>query len=238
MTSFTGEVANNVTAWVGDPDCQAVHDALLEWLRDTCSSFLPATSPYTSAIQGNLGESLAFVVGQENGFGEYRADCANALTPFLGISKPEVDIVWLSLSEDPSLDHVVLQEVKTTIQARLDYADTLLDDYDKLFGSDLTVTLQSRLSAIAARLRYGGGSRGDLADRVVALSGESAATSQGVRLLPTVVHDRGVEGAQTKLIAVREGVIGQGWSAHYVSAWSIALSDLNARLRRVAVGEP
>jgi hypothetical protein len=56
-----------------------------------------------------------------------------------------------------------------------------------------------------------------------------------VRLLPTLVHEKNGTTPHPKMLAIRETLIGLGWTE--VEAWAIALSDLDQRLVRIATGK-
>ena len=79
---------------------------------------------------------------------------ANATRPFRPNSAIDFDIVWLDLADDPKDDAATLQEVKTTSGPSLGYADNLIDDYDKLFGTNPRLTLWTRLQDIKNKLEF------------------------------------------------------------------------------------
>ena len=157
-----------------------------------------------------------------------------AVTHFLTFLDLGLDIVWLYLGATEDTDWVALQEVKTTSDQSLDLANDLNRDYDKLFAQNGRLTLQTRLNALKNKLDEFG--LGHFASRVSALGGPNPRQAAGVFLVPTLLHDR-VDGAMTKLIAVRQTLLGNGWSPGAVECWSIGLGDLDQRLLRLSRGQ-
>lgn len=231
----TGEDATLL--WLGNPDCDAAHRSLLAWLIDCGAPFLTPELASNSRVKGNLGESIAFVVGYDHVFSDdrYHAYAANAFFPLRNISTPDIDIVWIYFADNPSEDRLLIQEVKTTGDLRLALADDLVDDYDKLFGTNPQVTLHTRLQAIKTKLKRGERAP-ELAGRISTLAGQSPSTSPQVTLLPTLVHERVGCDPRSKFLLVRTTLVGRGWSPGGISCWSIALSEINDRLVRLATG--
>jgi hypothetical protein len=227
-----------VIVWLGSPDCQAGHEAILNELAQVCNEFLTNVTqddPNLNVIKGNLGEFIGFCLGKWNTLSQFQVFAANAFTPLSAISKPEIDIVWLYFGDTPDEDIAVLQEVKTTGQISLSYADKLMLDYDKLFGTNPALTLQTRLQAIKNKLEYEH-RRKDLCKRVSQLAGNTPQTSTGIRLLPTLIYEKDGADPKTKMIAIRSALCGKGWSSSAVEAWALGLSNLNLRLIRLATG--
>ena len=137
-------------AWEPDPSANAAHATILGWLMGSVpSAFLTATEPVSNSVKGNLGEFIAYRIGSSFIFtNQIIADTANAADPLSRISRPDIDIVWLYFGKSASDDWAALQEVKTTGQSSLALADDLITDYDKLFGENLRLTLQTRLSVL------------------------------------------------------------------------------------------
>ena len=52
-----------VILWMGDPDCQAAHNATLSWLMENCPTFYSTPSAGDNILKGNLGETISFCVG-------------------------------------------------------------------------------------------------------------------------------------------------------------------------------
>ena len=63
MSSFARHDTGGVVLWVGDPDCQAAHDAILHWLQENCPLFSTESAEDDNILRGNLGETIAFCVG-------------------------------------------------------------------------------------------------------------------------------------------------------------------------------
>lgn len=228
-----------VVLWIGDPDCQAAHVAILAKLAEISPYFVespPSDEPTLNILKGNLGEFIAFCVAHWHEFAAYGVFAANAMTPLSSISKPEIDLVWLRFGPTSQDDVAILQEVKTTGGVSLNYADRLLNDYDKLFGTDPRFTLHTRFQAIKNRLEYEQGNR-DMCSRVNDLAGQSPQTSPKTGLLPTLLHNIPSADAKTKMVTIRSALIGRMWPAPSVKAWAIGLSELNERLSRLAAGK-
>jgi hypothetical protein len=223
-------------SWEGDPDDDAAHQTILAWLQGTVTAdFLKPTEPLSNAVKGNLGEFIAYRIGESYVFTNVTmAHGANTWDPLSQISRPDVDIVWLYFGSTEADDWAALQEVKTTGEAPLGLADRLIADYEKLFGENLRLTLQTRLGALKNKLDQQG--QGYLSSRVTALGGPSPNRAFGIRLIPTLLHDAAHD-STTKMAVVRQALIGQGWSSNVVECWSIALGDLDNRLTRLARGQ-
>ena len=222
--------------WEGDPDDNTAHQAILAWLRQVVTSgFIPSAASVSNRVKGNLGEFIAYRIGESLVFSNVViAHAANAWDPLSDISRPEIDIVWLYFGNTPTGDWAALQEVKTTGATTLQLADTLIDDYDKLFGENVRLTLQTRLGALKNKLDQQ--RQGHLAPRITALGGPAPNQVRGIRLIPTLIHDSAYN-SSVKMVAVRQGLIGRGWSSDVVECWSIALANLDDRLTRLARGQ-
>lgn len=235
---FVKQTHNEVVLWVGQPDCQAAHRQLLDALVQAKTAFLPEGTKLTERRKGNIGEFASLVVGRANDFANWKVIAANAHDPLSDISHPSVDLTWFSFGATNTEDLVVVQEVKTTGDSKLSYADKLIVDYGKLFGTDLQFTLQTRLN-VAANAMEGLGFARDLCCRARELAGVSADTSPGVALLPTLVHEREGADPMSKLSVVRTTIIStQGWTPAAVSCWSITLQNLESRISRLTWGKP
>lgn len=237
---FAATIQATLTLWRGAPDSQAAHDYLLQRLRQiTGGRFLPPGTTLSTRIKGNLGEVCAFWIGRDGPHtGWSHVFTLNCLEPLKDISSSGVDIVWIAFNDaDPAQDFVVLQETKATATADLGYADSLVDDYLKLFGTDLSLTLHSRFQGIKNQLEFAH-NRPDLCLRLNKLGGQAPADSPKVRLLPTLIHDTNGRNPALKLAKVRTALLDVGWGAGQVSAWSVALDDLDGRLARLSWGQP
>ncbi len=238
--SFRHGQPTDVFVWTGDPDCQAAHDWLLTWLQDHVAFIAPPAAgafQINQRILGNLGETVSMCIGLSLRPPAERCFAVNAHQPLSDISRPDVDLLWLTFGEDSRDDFAFIQEVKTTGQANLAYANTLLDDYAKLFGPDPQVTLHTRLQGIQTTLDIQH-LRSDLADRVSRLAAKSPRSCRSaVRLLPTLVHDRGCQAnPRTKMLAIAGTLTTRGWEN--VEPWAIGLTDMVDRFGRLAVGQP
>jgi hypothetical protein len=192
-SSFAGITADGVLVWRGSPDCQTGHDALLEWLTENARPFREAADvrPDDNILRGNLGESIAFCVSYWHDCRNHRVFATNALRPFRPKSDIDMDILWLSFGANPDHDFAIIQEVKTTSDIDLGYARALVDDYEKLFGTNIRLTIHTRLQDAKVTLRFhvGGTWGADLAQRVSSLAGQSPRTSPKLQLRPTLVHE-------------------------------------------------
>ena len=223
-------------AWEGDPDDDAAHRTILGWLRGAVTAgFLKNNGSLSNRVKGNLGEFIAYCIGKSYVFTNVAiAHAANAWDPLSEISRPDIDIVWLHFGSTEEDDWAALQEVKTTGDASLGLADNLISDYEKLFGENLRLTLQTRLGALKNKLDQQG--QGNLLSRVTALGGPAPDRARGIRLVPTLLHDVAHD-SSVKMTAVRQALIGRGWSTDVVQCWSVALGEIDQRLTRLARGQ-
>lgn len=239
-TSFVASTKDGVREWCGDPDCQTAHDALLEWLKETCKPFrlVRDTRVGDNILRGNVGEAIAFCVSLWHDCGGHRAFATNATRPFRPKSDIDIDILWLSFGKKAADDFAIVQEVKTTNGADLAYASTVVDDYEKLFGTNARLTLHTRLQDVKVdlKLKLAQDESKVLCPRVSKLAGQSPKTSSKIQIRPTLVHELAGTKPRPKMMAVRTTLIGKGWDADSVEAWSIGLTDLDARLIRLATG--
>ena len=239
MVGFRHTPVNNgeLHVWEGDPDDNAAHLAILGWLqRAVTTGFLQATTPLSNRVKGNLGEFIAYSVGETYAFinGVLAFD-ANAWAPLSEISRPDLDIVWLYFGPSPADDWAALQEVKTTGLSSLALADDLIKDYDKLFAEDPRFTLRTRLDGLKNRLEHL--QMANLAPRLTDLGGIGPSQSRGINLVPTLIHDAAHD-SSAKMAVVRQALIVRGWSAPSLYCWAIKLGDLDARLTRLSRGQP
>ena len=223
-------------SWRGNPDDDAAHRKILHWLSQAVTSgFLKPTEPMSNQIKGNLGEFIAYRIGQSYVFTNRTiVDAANAWDPLGKISRSGIDIVWLYFGSSAADDWAALQEVKTTSESSLRLADDLIADYDKLFGENVRFTLQTRLTALKNKLDHWGLSH--LCSRVTALGGPNPNQARGVQVVPTLVHDAHYD-SSTKMTAIRQALIGRGWTSDAVHCWTFAMDDLDDRLVRLVRGQ-
>ena len=239
MTGFKrgADSTQGWSSWEGDPDDNAAHQTILEWLLEGApGGFRNQNAPLPNAVKGNLGEFIAYRIGESYVFTDgTSAYTANASDPLSEISRPDIDIVWLHFGDAESDAWAALQEVKTTGDVSLRLADDLSADYDKLFGENVRLTLPTRLGALKNRLDQLG--QANLSPRLTALGGPSPDRSRGIRLIPTLIHDKAHDSA-SKMAVVRQILMGKGWSSDVVECWSVALAELDDRLARLARGQP
>jgi hypothetical protein len=231
--AFKSERIGQILVWTGDPDCDAAYAALAAHLASTPIPRLPAGQALSPSQRGNLGESLAFLVGRTSTFpsASHRLLADNCANPLAGGSKTGLDVLWMAFHPtDSSADHAWIQEVKTTADlVGAAYIGELKDDYKKLFGARLGLTLEDRLGDAAFKLEHTAG-QPDLACRARALGARGVRDATRVSLVPTGVHDLSVE-ALSIIEDVRITLIEElGWHENQVEPMLIGLSQLGARL--------
>lgn len=221
--------------WRGNAG-QEAHDFVLQKLQTHAASFIGSAAEMSEPRKGNLAEFITAWVGQIEAFvGFHLCQPANAHQPLNAVSRQGLDLLWLQFGESPGQDLAVVQEVKATGSPGLAYASSLPPDYQKLFGTNPNLTLQTRLAVAKSELEFGGASP-DLIHRVTLLAGATAATSPNIQLVPTLVHDDMAPSPEVRLQAVRAAIAGQGWPSSQITPWSIALDALEDRLLRLAMG--
>ena len=234
---FVKSSQGDVDLWVGNPDSQAAHDHLLAALKAGSTQFLASGTALTERRKGNLGEFIALTVGRTNDLQTCRVIAANAHNPLADISRAALDLLWMFFGSKPSEDLGIVQEVKTTGDSALGYANGLILDYAKLFATDPQFTLQSRFGA-AANLMEGLGVTTDLCCRTRILGGISPDTSPQIRLIPTLVHESVGATPVPRLLAVKNTIVStEGWQGSAVRCWSVALEDIEKRLARLSWGQ-
>lgn len=235
-TIFHKQTTSGIELWRGDPTCQAAHEALLTVLAKT-GLFLAAGDQLTTRRQGNLGEFIALNVALQAPLQHNSIHALNAFQPLQDISHAGLDVTYLYFDPtDPAKDHLYIQEVKTTSGVTLSYADTLTEDYQKLFEEDPKFTLNTRIQGLATKVELGD-KRPDLSDRLRALAATEAKLCTQVKLIPTLVHEKAGTSPVTKLLAVKTAISTLGWGPAQIQPWSIALEDLIPRLTRMARGQ-
>ena len=134
-------------AWEGDPNDDAAHQTILGWLQSAVGTgFLKGKASLSNRVKGNLGEFIAYSIGKSYVFTNLaNAYGANTWAPLSDISRPDLDIVWLHFGSTEADDWAALQEVKTTGGASLGLADSLISDYEKLFGENLQLRFKRAL---------------------------------------------------------------------------------------------
>jgi hypothetical protein len=220
----------SVFVWRGDPDCAAAQDFVRKWLRENVSPYPVGWVPGNTQLQGSLGECIAFCCAIDSWDTQPRCFAANAFNPFSGISRNEIDLLWIFFAEDPSDDVVIQQEVKTTLGMDLAYARRLLDDYKKSFGANPRCTLNTNLQAAKSRLKYEVHAP-DLARRINALQAGSAKAAKHLIAIPTLIHDTASEDSVPKMAGIEAELRAEGWQE--VQAWAVGLSTLPIRLENI-----
>lgn len=226
--------------WSGaDPACVGLYTHLQAFLQARQAMLLPANATLSNSQRGNLGEFIAFVIGHQKVFNtpHHRIVTNNAYDPLSGISISGLDIAYVYFHPtNPQGDMLFIQEVKTTSDSSLAYGDALVTDYRKLYEGDGRTVLVNRAAAIKNRLEFEHRLSDDLLARVDDLVGTSPQNSTQVHLVPTLVHEAAGSDPVTKLIAVRTQIAGFGWAHSQITAWSIALANLNDSLVQLATG--
>lgn len=233
---FSRALSSGITVWRGDPDCQAAHDEILTYLRSRATFVQPGVAAGVRR-HGNLGEHIAFRLGDERDYNGWERQIRNASEPLSNVSSSGIDIIWLLLSvTNPADDVVVFQETKTTGDLSLNYAYELSADYRKLFSPGSELSLAIRLQNFANYLELTRSFSEEMLHRVIAMAAITPKAASKVRLVPTLVHDRNAD-PTLKLQAVLTSIANVGWSPASISPWSIALENLSDRLERIAHGQ-
>ncbi|RYD85030.1 MAG: hypothetical protein EOP84_03785 [Verrucomicrobiaceae bacterium] len=233
--SFGRSDGDEYVFWKGTPDCQTAHDAVLEWITGlTESNFLSSASEINTNVVGSLGETITAMIGINEEWG-IKMFAANALTPLALQSKSEIDIVWVYFGPDERDDFIVVQEVKCTLQNKVDYGLDLAKDIEKLYGFPARLNLPSRLRGIKAKLEFEQGAS-ELCPRLQRLVRAAPSTDTKVRVVGTLVHDGNSEDPLPVLTTVRSRALGLGWGEDSVACWSVSMEDLKDRFDRLAVG--
>src|SRR5579871_6142238 len=93
--SFQSSRSSGVVSWQGNPNCQAAHDWVLDWLKSHNAPFIGSGETVGVRRKGNLGECIAFLIGSANEYQNHHVFPANALTPLVNNAGVGVDIVWV-----------------------------------------------------------------------------------------------------------------------------------------------
>lgn len=221
----------------GDPDCAAFYGWIYAELKKVTKTWPPTITKatLTTGRKGNLGEFLSFRIARASGlYGKskgYTIALMGALTPLQDGAPTGLDItiVHLDPSGDISKDCLYIMEVKTTGSAKLTYATALIGDYEKLLGkASVAGSLGQRFNWLQGYLMDVHEFADDELERVGNLFMPNAKDCKGIRLLPTLVHDRKV-GDQAAVVAlddVAAEIEKQGWDKKTIEPWSIAIDRL------------
>lgn len=236
----------DICTYVGTPDCAPFYAWILQSLEELMHPGFGPPSPPLTSIQtgqmGNLGEAITYLVGRADRFhaGQYVAALGSALTPFNPSAMTGVDItiVYLDPNGNVANDRLFIQEIKTTGAQELSYSTALISDYQKLLDTTKpTLSLMSRVSSLKCKLKWEHNFGSDLLQRVEDLAQPSAAQCQRIRLLPTLVHDKGRDPV-IALSHVMTEIHKQGWPQGCIEAWSISIAQLNQTLLHMANRRP
>lgn len=220
----------------GDPDCASFYQWIHAELKKITKNWPPKINKLTTGRRGNLGEFLSYRVARASGLhgrsNGYTIALMGALTPLQDGAPPGLDItiVYLDPNGDTSKDRLFIMEVKTTGSVELTYANALIGDYDKLLGTtQVAGSLGQRMNWLQAYLMDVHEFFPEEMDRVGDLFLPDAKDCIGIRLLPTLVHDRksGDSAAVTKLDEVAEKIENIGWRKDCIEPWSIAITELS-----------
>jgi hypothetical protein len=241
MHYFTPSTSDRHCHWRCHPTADDACKRLLDILRETvCGAFRPEPYVLNERHVGNLGEFVAMCVGKHwhAEFEPYHIFAANGFEPLTNASRPGLDLVWIFFGNTASEDVAVLQEVKTTDKADLEIAYKIKPDYEKLFDTDPSLTLKSRLSAVKTRLELEA-RRKDLALRVNKFICIKPNLCSSLSVLPTLVYDCATT-AQThaleRMMTVRTSISALGWETRQVKSWAIAIEKLYEKLTKLATG--
>ena len=199
--------------------------------------FIPSSEALGTRRQGNLGEFIAFHAALSDKLPYTQVMGVSGMDPIQNVAAPGLDITYLYFHpNNPVEDLLYIQEVKTTGQLDLSYADALVADHTKLFGEDPALSFNSRVQSMALRLSLQQ-QRPDLAKRLRAMTGTAPLGCSHVRLIPTLVHERIGTDPKTKMLAVRSSIQTLGWPIGQIRPWSIGMEGLIDRLTRLARGQ-
>ena len=227
---------------VPSPNQEQAHKAMLVKLSPMIGGeFLPNGSELSEIQFGNMGEFISSFIGEDavDYLVECHCDARNAYNPLNPISVSGVDLMWVQFGTLPSEDRLYIQEVKTTSQSNLSIANGLIDDYEKLFGTDQNVSLKSRVSLLKVKVRSEW-KRPDLAQRCTKFVGVEPTECDNVTILPTVVFDSDIAEknvAVGRLTYVQTTLLGRGWTKNQIEVFGISLSSLRETISELAWGK-
>lgn len=232
----------DIHCYVGAPTCATFYSWILQSLEELMHpAFGPPSPPLTGITpgqMGNIGEAITYLVGRAERFNSapFVAALGSALTPFnpSALTGVDITIVYLDPNGVVANDRLFIQEVKTTGAAQLGYSTALIADYQKLLDTTKpTLSLMSRVSSLKCKLKWEHHFGPDLLQRVEDLAQPIASDCSRVRLLPTLVHDRGSNPIAALSHVITE-IHNQGWPRGCIEAWSISMAQLNQALLNIA----
>lgn len=187
--------------------------------------------PTNTRLQGNLGECIAFCCAQFAWTPLPHCIAANAFRTLADTSRTGIDLLWVGFGQQAEEDFVIHQEVKTTTLMDLSYASALIDDYQKSFGANPNLTLNTHLHEIKSKLQYEWG-RPEFVGRINALQAASPRQADRLTVVPTLVHDLNAEDPVPKLAGIEAELMAQGWKK--VEAWAIGFDAISNHLKKMA----
>lgn len=246
--SSTSSNGRNIKVIRGDPDCATFYRWIHTELTQVTKNWPPKITArtLTTGRKGNLGEFLSYRVARSSGLhGKskgYTLALMGALTPLQDGAPTGLDItiVHLDPSGDAGKDCLYIMEVKTTGSMKLTYATALIEDYEKLLGKSVVAgSLGQRLNWLQGYLKEIHEFSDDEVERVGNLFMPEAKDCKGIRLLPTLVHDRkaGDPAAIDALDDVAAAMEKQGWGKKTIEPWSIAIDKLTECLVHLSNNE-
>jgi hypothetical protein len=237
LSGFQLAITAGVSSCTGHPNCDAAHAALLAGLQELGTPFIGPGQTLSLSQRGNLGEFISLHIARAGDFNTMQKFAWNALQPLSGISRDGIDLTYVYF--DPvsaENDLLYIQEVKTTGAANLNYLNRLVEDYQKLFSTDINLTLQTRIQCLSNSFEIERNNDA-YAERVQYLGATTPKECIRIRLIPTGVHRRGIGNPVEKMLAIRSVIASFGWDQLAINPWSVALSDLDDRLLRLARGQ-
>jgi len=96
--------------------------------------------------------------------------------------------VWVCFAQKAKDDYAIVQEVKTTGLTNLRYANELIADYEKLYGTNLDLTLRTRFKPLKKEFLFkvGGAAGKECSERLFALCEPTADRSPKMGSEPTI----------------------------------------------------
>jgi hypothetical protein len=230
--SFLSTVSGDVVLWRGNPNCTAAQKHVREWLKTSSPNYPVAWAPRNIRLIGNLGESVAFCCSRLAWSPLPRCFSANLGKPLSNMSRSGIDLLWIGFGNTPAEDFAIHQEVKTTLAGNLSYASSLLTDYEKSFGRDQNLTLNTHLQGLKVDLEFTH-QEPQLAVRVNALMATSPAHARRLRIVPTLVHDiTTADDPVEKLVGIEAQLTAMGWLQ--IETWSIAFTGIGNHFKAMA----
>ena len=243
VVTQTSVHGNDVCLVTGSPDCAAMYQWLQAELLVATANWPPATSKLAPGRRGNLGEFLAVQVLTESGFSgpEFKVSTGGASTPLHGATHPGLDItvVYFDPKGDATKDRLYVVEIKTTGRVNLAYANALIDDCQKLLGSTkVSSSLAIRMNFVIGQLKHVHQLPKTLIQRAKNLFQVTPDKCVGIKLVPTLIHDRKYGNPVETLGGVAQRIAALGWRADCIEPWSISINRLNLCLLHLSNNQP